>query len=43
MTLEGGSKEGGGTFTQRVLSIDGIVVYLHVNHTLPRQGVWLHD
>jgi hypothetical protein len=36
MTQDGGSEKGGGTFTQKVFFVDGIVVYLHSNHTLQR-------
>jgi hypothetical protein len=42
MAQDGGSEEGGGTFIQKVFSIDEIVVYLHANHTLQRRGDWLH-
>jgi len=42
MTQDGGSEEGGGAFSQKVFSMDGIVVYLHSTHTLRRQGDWLY-
>jgi len=42
MAQDGGSEEGGVTFTQKVFSTDGIVVHLHSNHTLQRRGDWLH-